>query len=200
MNISRAITKIKKIGLFRSIIYIIVTVLLERLHIYINNIYYKTDIPPLPSAKGVSYTFANNITAFSNEDLVSLKEYGGDSLINSIQGRALTMEALIIHVDNKIASLLWIDKQPWLPESLNFKPYYTIKDCFTLPNHRGHGLYKYGLQTITHHKNITNDLTAIIEVSVANQPSIHGIRNAGFKPYRQYIQFFKKRYFFSYCK
>jgi hypothetical protein len=187
---TRVFTRLRSIaqsmGLCRALVYVVFTVILERIGFHLNYVFERKlhhgGSPMAPT--GFTVKPAREISDLSAQDLQALQQYGGDGLI---EGFLKAFEAkkfcvVLRSATDKLATVCWVERvDSFAPCSAS--PCILVARCFTLQQFRGMGLYPAALKTID--ALLPNEMRQleklVIECSTFNFASRSGIMKAGFQ-------------------
>lgn len=169
----------RELGFWNAGKYLFFTVLLEKVGISLLHVFSADG----SARDGVSSTMDcdlyTSLGSLSDEDLATLREYGGDRLIlqfeQSFRGGC---RCAILRDNERPACICWLR---YANATLLGVPQrcVIIEKCFTLPGYRGKGLYPNLLRIIVSDY-VRIGFPCFIECIVGNKPSERGIRKAGF--------------------
>jgi len=174
--------RVKIEGHFGTWLYILGNFLLPKLGIQIKCIFFNKEIELKPENKDVELALLNNISHLTKSDIENLRAFEGDSLLVTFENEFSDGNRCVIARKDGLASACWIAKAPsYLQDSETVT--FLIRDCFTLPNLRGQGLYPQILdfaidciQKELPHKKVQISVNSIF----SNRSSIRGILKSGF--------------------
>jgi RimJ/RimL family protein N-acetyltransferase len=182
--------KINSIGFYPTVKLIISN--LVRLLFYRNYILFYVDIPKYSIRPN---QFCENVTAqeiesfdeLSIEDVISIKDYGGENYIIKMKERFANNWILFLaHIDKKVAAGVWIIFNSSEFKTKN-KPLFdkdvAIIDGWTIPAYRGKRVFPFLLSFMINQLKNKNLERAFLEVNERNLASIKASKRGGFKVY-----------------
>jgi hypothetical protein len=140
---------------------------------------------PISSVAGATFEIIANLEQLAAADRAVLVEYGGDDEIVDFERSFACGETCAVgRYENQLASVCWVSRRTGHHFAKNDASVVLLYRCFTIPKHRGKGLYPFVLQSscrsLLTSENGPRDI--LVESSLFNQASIRGIQHAGFVP------------------
>ncbi len=185
--------RVRETSLLATFQYLFLTVFLEKIGIEINSVFKFQDNTVLEKLGKFHSEVINSIIEINNQSLMSITKYGGASLIKDFELAFSKGEYCALGFwEGKIGCICWCKKID--DNTLGKKNAYWIWHCFTLPEHRGLGLYPVTLYDLCQFllENMESDLI-MVESSTYNISSIRGIEKAGFKIIRKELHLWKRK-------
>lgn len=180
--------RICKEGLLKTIIYYIGSHFLPKTGFQLKYLYeyqHGCSSPQKSLPLDVKLSVVQKIADFGPEDIKALNDFEGRKLIDRYEMEFENNHKCVVARKEKsgLVSAGWITPA-LLQFSMDEAPSFLIRDCFTLPNMRGKGLYPAMLKTACEYviSSLAHDSPHIFVTSVfSNWPSIRGIKRSGFK-------------------
>lgn len=166
-------------GLARTASYLVFTVIGERAGLEVNAAFQFRLDEEASEPDAHSFEVVRDLTGFSDEDLCTLRGYGGEPLIARFALGFDEGELCVLgRVNGELANVCWVVPQEYYGAAIA-EPSVTVERCFTLPAYRGRGLFPDALKYIRAHISRTVKTRVFIEASVWNAASVRGISKSG---------------------
>ena len=173
-------TRMKRQGIFSTLVYLTCTVFLEKLGVEIIRLFViKNDIN-LANDKRIKIYLPDD--HLSEQLLGQIEDKCGAKYTSKIISKRKSGHILAIaNIDKCVASLAWLS-QITEPGLLEKKTYWIIHGCLTFPEFRGKQLYPSMIKSLSHFVARTEQQSKniYIESSWTNKASINGIKKCGF--------------------
>jgi hypothetical protein len=195
---NRLLERIRRLGLWSTLVYLGFTVLPERLGVeftalYRLNVYSAGDTPDDIKV----YTEEHQLPARTRQELVST---GGEPIREQIRyafGRGYILA--VGHHDDRASSVSWLSRTRRGAASMKAGDW-SIHSCLTFPDARGRRLYSRSIAALCSaaylQSSSQDPVHVYVESSIANKASIRGIERCGFRKVG-YLLRVRDRVFFS---
>jgi hypothetical protein len=175
-------------GLLKTIIYYMGSHLLPKAGFQLKYLYeyqHGSSYPTISLPSEAKLSVAQKMMDLGPEDINALNDFEGRKLIDRYEMEFRNNHKCVIvrNEKNGLVSAGWITPAP-LQFSMDEAPSFLIRDCFTLPNVRGKGLYPAMLKGACEYviSSLAHGSPHIFLTSIfSNWPSIRGIKKSGFK-------------------
>ncbi len=176
--------RLAKQGFGKSVLYYLFTVLLTRLGVSVHHVFQRGTIPARQHRpEGVEFAVAESSQQLRPADWEVLKAYGEEPLLQEFAAAFARRErcALARCADGKLGCVCWIVSLQGFPRAGHGRCV-VIQRCFTVPEHRGEGLYPLTINSACNdvRRTMGEGIPIFMESSVWNFASTQGIEKAGF--------------------
>lgn len=177
---NRHVERMKAQGVLPTLLYYANSELFERADVHILKVYRHTQTDT-PDAKDGAFEILSSAQQLTDSDRRLLTEYGGEGLLEEFSDFwRMGHRCAIGRRGGELACVCWMTVETKYIASPQ-RPCVFVQRCFTLPAHRGHGIYPKTLGFAAAVQRREEPETPIyIESAIANAGSISGIEKAGF--------------------
>lgn len=184
IRLLRLCSRCRSEGVFRTGAYLLITVLLQRAGVHINEVFRAGQLPGIGATKGpLRASLEASMDFLTEKDRAALLRYGGNRLIEGFRGAFARGErCVVVRVEGGcLAGVCWLQRSAsYLPAA--GRRSIQIERCFTLPEYRGRGVFPLALAWAVARLMQEGEKAEDIYVacSVGNRSSARGICKAGF--------------------
>jgi hypothetical protein len=188
--------RISRWGLLRTFSYYLFGVAADKVGIRLWDAYeYPQHAATIPKLSVATFAMLNSMADWTPRDLELLNEYQGISLLPLYEGFFADGDkcAVARWENTELACVCWSHPTKEYPLAPGTKVF-LIKNCFTLPQYRGQGLYPTTLNFACSTLRLSErpPVRIFVDCSAFNFASQKGILKAGFKPAGRIVRAFKQ--------
>ena len=193
------VRRIRVQGIRRSVSYVLVTVLMERLGIHIYHVFEAVEKDAAAfAAPGLKTAILKGMESFSSADIEALKSYGGPGFLRRFEAAFARHEACVAARldDGRLAGIVWLTSaRDYVPSR---RPECALFERgFTFPEYRGRSVLPAMLAYAVcwNREQHPERGAPYSECSVGNASSARGMLKAGFKPVGIFVMAWRWKYF-----
>lgn len=178
--------RVSQWGLLRTLGYYVFGVGADKVNVRIWDVFeYPRNANSPPRSTAATFSIVNSMSAWTARDLEVLRAHQGLSLLPLYPGYFEEGDQCAVArlEGTELACVCWLHARNNYPFAGGI-PSFLIQNCFTLPAHRGRGLYALTLAHACRHLrcNQSQSPRVFVECSTFNFASKRGILKAGFEP------------------